>query len=149
MGEGWHSQPRHMKLLVWLIIDRCSRPISITFRNYLSLLSSMKFMCRLWNLCACRKGKNERLSLRKELLFIKQILLINICWFLIWASEDGWNILSMELSIEQGSVEVKTTMNTGIKTRRCILGGKLIKKVNCNKELLLDLILTLELSHDP
>lgn len=55
----------------------------------------------------------------------------------------------MELSIEQGSVEVKTTMNTGIKTRRCILGGKLIKKVNCNKELLLDLILTLELSHDP
>lgn len=55
----------------------------------------------------------------------------------------------MELSIEQGSVEGKTRMNTGIKTRGCIFDGKLINKFNWNKELLLDLVLTHELSHDP
>lgn len=107
-------------------------------------------MCRLWNLWASKgEKKNESLSLRKALLFIKQIISINIYWFLIWASEDGWSILSMELSIEQGSVEGKTRMNAGIKTRRCILDGNLINKFNLNKELLLDLILTNELSHDP
>lgn len=119
-------------------------------------LGTICFYSLPWSLCVdCEifehvgKGKNESLSLRKALLFIKQILSINIYWFLIWASEDGWSILSMELSIEQGSVEGKTRMNTGIKTRRCILDGKLINKFNWNKELLLDLILTHELSHDP